>query len=161
EICRQWEAASQIAADAGIRTANLRIGLVLSQKGGALGEMLTPFKLGLGGRIGSGKQWSSWIHMNDVVGAIHDIIQTESLSGPVNMVGLNPVTNRELTKILATVLHRPAVLPVPRFALKLVFGEMTDEVLLAGQRVLPAKLQSSGYSFHFVQLREALEDLLK
>jgi uncharacterized protein len=160
EICRAWEDASRSAADARIRTANLRIGLVLSPKGGALARMLPVFRLGLGGKIGSGKQWSSWIHVNDIVGAIHHILDHESFSGPINMVGPDPVTNEEFTRTLAAVLHRPAILPVPGFALRLVFGEMADQLLLAGQRVEPAKLLSSGYRFRFADLHAALEDLL-
>jgi len=160
EVCRAWEGASRIAADAGIRTVNLRIGLVLSPKGGALGMMLTPFRLGLGGRLGSGRQWSSWIHVDDIVAAVHHLIQTESVAGPVNFVAPTPVTNREFTQTLAAVLRRPAFLPVPAFAARLAFGEMADPLLLSGQRVLPAKLQASGYSFRFPELRPALEDLL-
>jgi len=160
EICRAWESASRIAADAGIRTLNLRIGLVLSPKGGALGMMLPAFNLGLGGRLGSGKQWSSWIHVDDIVAAVHHLIQTESLSGPVNFVAPNPVTNADFTKSLASVLRRPAFLPVPRFAARLAFGQMADQLLFSGQRVLPAKLQASGYAFRYPELRAALDDLL-
>lgn len=160
EVCRAWEGASRIAAGAGIRTLNLRMGLVLSPKGGALGMMLTPFRLGLGGRLGSGRQWSSWIHVDDIVAAVHHLIQTESVAGPVNFVAPTPVTNREFTQTLAAVLRRPAFLPVPAFAARLAFGEMADPLLLSGQRVLPAKLQASGYSFRFPELRPALEDLL-
>lgn len=161
EVCREWEDASRIAAEAGIRTVNIRIGLVLSAKGGALKRMLTPFKLGLGGRIGSGQQWWSWIHVDDIVRGIHHAIRAESLSGPVNLVAPNPVRNAEFTKVLASVLGRPAFLPVPEFALRLAFGEMAaDELLLASQRVEPAKLTSSGYTFRFRELRAALENLL-
>jgi len=122
EVCREWEDASRIAAEAGIRTVNIRIGLVLSAKGGALGSMLTPFKLGLGGRIGSGRQWWSWIHVDDIVGGIQHAIRTESLSGAVNLVAPNPVRNAEFAKVLASVLGRPAFFPVPEFALRLAFG---------------------------------------
>jgi hypothetical protein len=161
EVCREWEDASHIAADAGIRTVNIRIGLVLSPKGGALGKMLTPFKLGLGGRIGSGQQWSSWIHVEDIVGAIHHAIRSESLSGQVNLVGPNPVRNADFTKILASVLGRPAFFPVPDFALKLAFGDMAArELLLSSTRVEPAKLAASGYEFRYKDLRDALENLL-
>lgn len=160
EVCRAWEGASRIAAGAGIRTLNLRIGLVLSPKGGALGMMLTPFRLGLGGRLGSGRQWSSWIHVDDIVAAVHHLIQTESVAGPVNFVSPTPVTNQEFTRTLAAVLRRPALLPVPAFAARLAFGEMADQLLLNGQRVLPAKLQASGYSFRYSELQPALEDLL-
>ncbi len=161
EVCREWESASQIAASAGIRTVNVRIGVVLSPKGGALEKMLTPFKLGLGGRIGSGQQWFSWIHVDDIVGAIQHAIGTASLSGPVNLVAPNAVRNLEFTKVLASVLRRPAIFPVPGFALRLAFGKQTaEEMLLASQRVQPGKLGSSGYMFRFRELRSALEDLV-
>jgi uncharacterized protein len=161
EVCREWEDASGIAAKAGIRTVNIRIGLVLTAKGGALGNMLTPFKLGLGGRIGSGQQWWSWIHIDDIVGGIHHAMRTESLSGPVNLVAPNPTRNAEFTKVLASVLGRPAFFPVPEFALRLAFGEMAaGELLLASQRVEPRKLKASGYTFRFHDLRAALENLV-
>jgi uncharacterized protein len=161
EVCREWEDASQVAAEAGIRTVNIRIGLVLSAKGGALGNMLKPFKLGLGGRIGSGQQWWSWVHVDDIVGGIHHAIRTESLSGPVNLVAPNPLRNAEFTKVLASVLGRPAVFPVPEFALRLAFGKMAaEELLLASQRVEPGKLRASGYTFRFRELRAALENLV-
>jgi len=161
EVCREWEDASRIAAEAGIRTVNIRIGLVLSPKGGALGNMLKPFKLGLGGRIGSGQQWWSWIHVDDIVGGIQHAMRTESLSGPVNFVAPNPVRNVEFTKVLASVLGRPAFFPVPEFALRLAFGRMAaEELLLASQRVEPGKLRSSGYEFHFPELRAALANLV-
>jgi len=174
EVCREWEGASRIAAEAGIRTVNLRIGLVLSAKGGALANMLRPFKLGLGGRIGSGQQWWSWIHVDDVVGGIRHAIGTESVvgpgngglgngpvSGPVNLVAPNPLRNAEFTKVLASVLGRPAFFPVPEFALRLAFGKMAaEELLLASQRVQTGKLGASGYAFRFRELRAALENLL-
>jgi uncharacterized protein len=161
EVCREWEDASRIAAEAGIRTVNIRIGLVLSAKGGALANMLKAFKLGLGGRIGSGRQWWSWIHVDDIVGGIHHAIRTESLSGAVNLVAPNPARNAEFTKVLASVLGRPAFLPVPEFALRLAFGEMAaGELLLASQRVEPGKLKASGYTFRFRELRAALENLV-
>ena len=161
EVCREWEEASRIAAEAGIRTVNLRIGLVLSGKGGALPKMLTPFKLGLGGRIGSGKQWWSWVHVDDIVGAVQHVLRTKSLSGAVNMVGPNPVRNAEFTKVLASVLGRPAFFPVPGFALGLAFGRTAaQELFLASQRVEPGKLKGSGYEFRFADLRGALESLV-
>lgn len=161
EVCREWEDASRIAAEAGIRTVSIRIGLVLSAKGGALGNMLKAFKLGLGGRIGSGQQWWSWIHVDDIVGGIHHVIRTESLSGAVNLVAPNPARNAEFTKVLASVLGRPAFFPVPEFALRLAFGEMAaGELLLASQRVEPGKLKASGYTFRFRELRAALENLV-
>lgn len=161
EVCREWEEASRIAAEAGIRTVNLRTGLALSGKGGALQKMLTPFKLGVGGRIGSGKQWWSWIHINDMVGGIQHALRTESLAGPVNMVAPNAVRNAEFTKTLASVLARPAFFPVPGFALSIVFGGMAaQELFLSSQRVKPGRLQSSGYGFLFEDLRAALETLV-
>jgi uncharacterized protein len=161
EVCREWEEASRIAVTAGIRTVNIRIGLVLSPKGGALTNMLTPFKLGLGGRIGSGQQWWSWIHVDDIVGAIHHALNTASLSGAVNLVAPHPVRNAEFTKTLASVLGRPAFFPVPEFALRAAFGGMAaNELLLASQHVEPAKLAAGGYSFRFRELRAALENLV-
>jgi uncharacterized protein len=169
EVCREWEDSSRIAAAAGIRTVNIRIGLVLSAKGGALANMLKPFKLGLGGRIGSGQQWWSWIHVDDIVGAIHHAMHMESVvgpanapvDGPLNLVSPNPVRNAEFTKVLASVLGRPAFFPVPEFALRLPFGaQAAGELLLASQRVEPRKLTASGYTFRFRELRAALENLV-
>ena len=160
EVCRAWEDASKIASDAGIRTVNIRTGLVLSKKGGALASILTPFKFGLGGRVGSGRQWWSWVHVDDVVGGIHHAMRT-SMAGPMNMVGPNPVRNEEFTKVLASVLRRPAVFPVPEFALRLAFGKMAaEEMLLSSQRVEPAKLVQSGYVFRYPELRAALGNLV-
>jgi hypothetical protein len=156
EVCRQWEAAAKTAFDAGIRTVSLRTGVVLSAKGGALAAMLTPFKLGLGGRIGDGRQWMSWIDLQDMVGAILHIMKTDLLQGPVNMVAPRPVTNAEFTKTLAGVLRRPAIFPVPAFAAKLAFGEMAEELLLGSQRVEAAKLITSGYPFRCRELKAAL-----
>jgi uncharacterized protein len=161
DVCREWEDASRVAAEAGIRTVNMRTGLALSARGGALEKMLKPFKLGLGGRIGSGRQWWSWIHVDDVVRGIHHAMRTESLSGPVNMVAPNPVRNAEFTRVLASVLQRPAFFRVPEFGLRLVFGkEAAEELLLASERVEPAKLLASGYTFRFRELRAALENLV-
>jgi uncharacterized protein (TIGR01777 family) len=160
EVTREWEAASRMAANAGIRTVNLRFGLVLSPKGGALKKILTPFKLGLGGKIGSGQQWWSWIHVDDIVGALHHALQTDSLSGPVNLVAPNPARNADFTQVLASVLRRPAFFHVPAFAARLAFGEMADELLLSSERAEPAKLRASGYAFRFAELQAALEDLL-
>ncbi|MGD0415534.1 MAG: TIGR01777 family oxidoreductase [Terriglobales bacterium] len=165
EVCREWEDATQAAAEAGIRTVNVRIGLVLSAKGGALGKMLTPFKLGLGGRMGSGQQWMSWIHVDDIVGGIRHAMGRASvvapLNGPVNLVAPNPVRNAEFTKALASVLRRPAIFPVPELALRLAFGKQAaEEMLLASQRVEPGKLLASGYTFRFRELGAALENLV-
>jgi len=161
EVCRDWEAASQPAADAGIRSVQLRTGLVLSPDGGALQKMVLPFRLGIGGNIGNGRQWWSWIDIQDWVGALHHILKTDLLQGAVNLVAPRPVTNAEFTKILASVLSRPAIFPMPAFAARLAFGQMADELLLASQRVEPAKLISSGYPFHYSDLRKALEAILK
>ena len=160
EVCREWEDASRIAGDAGIRTVNIRIGLVLSAKGGALAKLLTPFKLGLGGRIGSGQQWWSWIHVDDIVGGIHHAMRSESLAGAVNLVAPNPVRNAEFTRVLASVLGRPAFFPVPEFALRMAFGKMAaGELLLSSQRTEPGKLLAEGYEFRFRELRGALANL--
>ncbi|MGA9798133.1 MAG: TIGR01777 family oxidoreductase [Terriglobales bacterium] len=160
EICRQWEAATQPAAKAGIRTAQMRIGVVMSANGGALPQMLTPFRLGLGGRLGNGRQWWTWVSVRDVVGAILHILNHDSISGPVNTVAPNPVTNAEFTQILASVLHRPAIFPMPAFAVRLIFGEMGEELFLGSQRVEPAKLAATGYQFQHPELRSALKDIL-
>jgi hypothetical protein len=161
DVCREWERATQPAADAGIRTVQIRTGVVLSPKGGALAKMLAPFKLGIGGRVGTGRQWMSWIDVNDMVGAIHHILKTDSLRGPVNMVAPNPVTNVEFTKTLASMLRRPAIFPVPALAARLAFGQMADELLMGSQRVEPAQLLASGYSFRFLDLLASLENVLK
>jgi uncharacterized protein (TIGR01777 family) len=161
EVCREWEAAAQPAIEAGIRTAHTRFGVVLSESGGALQKMLPPFRMGIGGNIGGGGQWSSWIDIDDVVGAIQHVIKTDALRGPVNVVGPNPVRNAEFTKTLASVLSRPAILPMPAFAARLLFGQMADELLLASQRVEPAKLLASEYVFQKPELRSALENILK
>ena len=161
DVCREWEAATQAAAQAGIRTVQMRTGVVLSPKGGALGKMLPPFKLGVGGKIGNGRQWMSWIDVQDMVGAIHHVLKSDLLQGPVNMVAPKPVTNAEFTKTLGSVLSRPAILPVPAFAVRLAFGEMGETVLLGSQRVEPAQLVTSGYPVRFSSLRASLENLLK
>ena len=161
DVCREWEAATQAAADAGIRTVQIRTGVVLSPKGGALGKMMTPFKLGVGGRIGDGRQWMSWIDVQDMVGAIHHILKSDLLRGPVNMVAPKPVTNEEFTKTLASVLSRPAIFPVPAFVVKLAFGEMGETVLLGSQRVEPTRLVTSGYPFRFSTLRASLENVVR
>ncbi len=161
EVCREWEAAAEPAVQAGIRTAFLRTGIVLSAEGGALKKMLPPFRMGLGGKIGSGRQWMSWIDLHDEIGAIRHILGNESLRGPVNSVSPNPVTNAEFTKTLASVLSRPTVFPMPAFAARLAFGQMGDELLLGSQRVEPAKLMASGYVFQKPDLRQALSAILK
>jgi uncharacterized protein (TIGR01777 family) len=160
-ICRQWEAATQTSTAAGIRTVQMRLGVVMSANGGALQKMLLPFRLGLGGCLGSGRQWWSWVSVDDVVGAIHHVLNNDSLEGPVNTVAPVPVTNAEFTRTLAGVLKRPAFVPMPAFAVRLVFGEMGEELFLASERVEPAKLSASGYRFKHPELRGALEQILK
>lgn len=160
EVCRQWEEATMPAVQADIRTAHLRTGVVLSSNGGALKTMLLPFKLGAGGRVGDGRQWMSWIDIQDVVGAIHHILKNDLLQGAVNLVAPKPVTNAEFTKTLARTLSRPTLLPMPQFVVKTIFGQMGEEVLLASQKVEPGKLISSGYPFRFRDLKDSLRHLL-
>jgi hypothetical protein len=162
DVCEQWEAATAPAEDAGVRVAHLRTGLVLSPHGGALKQMLLPFKLGLGGRIGSGRQWWSWISIDDEVNAILHIIDTSApAGGAFNLAAPNPVTNEEFTRTLNRVLRRPTLLPTPTFALKAMFGsEAVDEMFLGGQRVVPARLQADGYAFRHPELEGALRHLV-
>lgn len=160
EVCREWEAAAEPAVRRGIRVVHLRIGLVLSPKGGALAAMLPVFKLGLGGPVGSGAQWMSWIGMDDTLGAILHALTNEALVGPVNLVAPAPVTNRELARTLARVLRRPAIFPFPAFAARLLLGQMADELLLASARVVPARLQATAYAFRDATLEGALRRLL-
>jgi len=161
QVCRDWEAASEAAERKGIRVVRLRIGMVLSPKGGALAQMLRIFRAGLGGRVGSGEQYVSWIALDDLVGVVDHVMRSGSLEGPVNAVAPNPVTNREFAKTLGRVLGRPAVLPAPAFALRLVLGEMADELLLASARVEPDRLLLSGYRFRYPELEGALQHLLR
>jgi uncharacterized protein len=161
EVCREWEAAAEPASKAGIRAVQMRFGVVLSALGGALQKMLLPFRMGVGGKVGNGRQWMSWIAIDDLVGAIQHVIKTDTLRGPVNGVGPGPVRNAEFTRTLASVLSRPAIFPMPGFAARLAFGQMADELLLASQRVEPAKLMASGYVFQKPDLSTALEDILK
>lgn len=160
ELCRQWEAAAAPAAKAGIRTVLLRFGVVLSPKGGALAKMLTPFRLGLGGPVGSGRQPMSWVSIDDAVGAIRFALETPSLSGPLNVSAPNPVTNAEFGKALGRALGRPALMPLPAFMVRAIFGEMGEALLLGGARALPKKLQAAGYRFVHPELGPALRDLL-
>ncbi|HXZ78878.1 MAG TPA: TIGR01777 family oxidoreductase [Terriglobales bacterium] len=160
EVCRQWEAAAQPAAAAGVRTVHLRTGFVLSRIGGGLAKMLTPFRLGVGGRVGGGRQWMSWIELADVIGAIQHALTDARVSGPVNVTGPNPATNAEFTKTLGQALHRPTMFPMPEFAVKLAFGEMGEEILLASQRAMPAKLTTVGYQFRYPELSGALKAAL-
>lgn len=159
QLCREWEKEAAAAERESIRTVILRFGIVLAPQGGALHQMLMPFRLGLGGRLGDGRQWMSWISLRDVVLLIRHAITNDALRGPVNAVAPNSVTNAEFTSTLAGILRRPAFFPVPRFALQLGLGEMTG-ALLASQRVAPAKLNALEYSFQHSQLREALTAML-
>jgi uncharacterized protein (TIGR01777 family) len=161
EVCQDWEEATTPAVRSDIRTVHIRTGVVLSPKGGALAAMLPPFKAGLGGRIGDGQQWMSWIDVRDMVGAIHHILKNDLIQGPVNLVAPRPVRNAEFARTLASVLSRPAIFPVPAFAVKLVFGQMGEEVLLGSQKVEAGRLISSGYPFRFRELRASLESVLK
>ena len=160
EVAKAWEAATEPAARQGIRVVNLRIGFVLSKVGGGLAAMLLPFKLGLGGQVGSGRQYLSWVAIDDVVGAISHAILTDSLHGPLNAVAPHPVTNREFIKTLGRVLRRPTIFRLPAFAARMVMGEMADELLLASARVKPTRLLESGYEFRFPELEGALRHVL-
>jgi uncharacterized protein (TIGR01777 family) len=159
-VCREWEAATAPAEAAGIRTVHLRIGLVLAREGGALAEMLLPFRMGLGGPLGSGRQWWSWIALEDLVRAFEHALAVPELRGPVNGVA-GAVTNREFTKTLCRVLRRPMFLPVPRFALKLLLGEMAEALLLASARLEPDRLRATGFRFGHAELEPALRELLE
>ena len=160
DVCEQWEAAAKPAVDAGIRTVYLRTGIVLTPKGGALKKLLPLFKLGVGGKFGNGKQWQSWISIEDEIGAIEHLL-TANVSGAVNLTAPNPVTNAEFTKVLASVLKRPAIVPVPTFAPKILLGgELADALLFTGQRVIPAALNASGYMFKHTTLESAFRSLL-
>lgn len=155
-----WEAATEPADRAGVRVARTRIGIVLSPAGGALAEMLPPFRAGLGGRLGSGRQYTSWIGIDDVIGAFYHALHTPALAGPVNVTAPTPVTNAQFTAVLARVLGRPAIVPVPAPLLRLIFGDLADELLLSGARVIPQRLADTGYGFRHRQLEEALRHVL-
>ncbi len=160
EVCRAWESELVPAVAAGIRTVALRTGVVLTPQGGALGKMLPAFRCGLGGRLGSGRQWLSWIALDDMLGVILHALRDPQAHGPLNAVAPGAVTNAEFTATLARVLRRPAWLPVPALGLRLLFGEMADATLLASARVAPAQLQRLGFDFRFPQLESALRHLL-
>lgn len=155
-VARDWEAAAEPAAQRGIRVVHPRMGVVLAAHGGILERLLPPFRLGMGGKLGSGAQWMSWIALDDLIGALHFLLFTPSLSGPVNVTSPNPVTNAVLAKTLGHVLGRPAIAAVPSLVLKLTFGEMAETMLLVGQRVVPRKLEAAGFEFRHPQLEEAL-----
>ena len=156
DLCQKWEAATQPAEDAGIRIVHLRFGVVLAPDGGALEKMLPVFRMGLGGKLGSGKQWMSWVSLEDVLGAVLFAAENSSLSGAVNVTSPSPITNADFTRILARRLGRPAVLSVPAFALRMMYGQMAEEALLAGARVIPAKLEGAGFRFAHTTVTRAL-----
>jgi hypothetical protein len=160
EVARRWEAATLLARDCGVRTVHLRIGVVLTPRGGALGKQLFAFKMGAGAVLGTGRQWVPWITIGDLVGAIYHCLMSSSLSGPINVVGPHPVTNYEFTKTLGKVLRRPAFLWLPRSVLRLMFGELADEALLASVNVIPKKLVDSGFRFDHSDLQTALRFVL-
>lgn len=159
-ICREWEAATAPAEQAGIRVVHTRFGIILSPEGGALAKMLPPFRMGAGGPFGSGRQWMSWVALEDAVGAVLRSMMNESLRGPVNVVAPNAVRNAEFAQVLGRVLGRPAVVPVPAFALRLLLGEMADALLLSGQHVRPERLGAAGFAFRYPELEGALRHLL-
>ncbi len=161
DVCKAWEAEARRAEDAGIRTVILRAGMVLSSKGGALSVMLTPFKFGVGGVVGSGKQWMSWITLDDIVDAIVFAIDNENLRGAVNAVSPDAVTNEEFTKTLGEVVYRPTFIPLPEFAVNLALGEMGHTLLLDSRRVVPKRLLDAGFNFQFTDLKAALEHAVK
>ena len=160
EVCQAWEAAADAAREAGLRVVHLRIGIVLTPAGGALGQMLLPFRMGVGGVIGSGRQYMSWVALDDVLGGVLHALRTEDLAGPVNAAAPNPVTNAAFTKTLGRVLRRPTLLPLPAFGARLAFGEMADALLLASARVDPARLRDSGFRFGHPGLEDALRHVL-
>jgi len=159
-VCVEWENATAHAAEKGIRVVNTRFGVILDSQGGALAKMLTPFRMGVGGKVGSGKQWMSWIALDDVIGAIEYVLASETVKGPVNFVAPNPVRNAEFTKTLGRVLSRPTIFPIPAFGARLVFGEMADALLLSSQRVEPAELKNVGYQFRHPRLKGELNSIL-
>ena len=161
QAVRDWEAAAGPAADAELRVVFLRFGMILSPRGGALAKMLTPFRLGAGGRVGNGRQYWSWVSLDDAIGAIHHALFTDQLSGPVNVVAPNAVTSLEFTKTLGRVLSRPTWFPMPAFAARLALGEMADAILLSSERVEPVRLKESGYEFRHPTLEAALRQLLE
>ena len=161
DVGRAWEDAGRAARDAGIRVVNFRHGLVLSRQGGALRRMLTPFRLGVAGRIGSGRQWWGWVALEDAVAAYRFVLERDEVAGPVNLASPNPVTNAQFTRALGKALRRPTLFPLPAFAARLAFDGMADEALLASQRVLPARLLDHGFSFVYPTLDAALARALE
>jgi uncharacterized protein (TIGR01777 family) len=161
DVSKQWEGEARRAEDAGIRTVLLRTGIILSKDGGALGTMLLPFKMGVGGVVGSGKQWMSWISLDDHVEAINFAIENETIRGALNAVSPHPVTNEEFTKTMGEVLYRPTFIPLPEFAVSMLMGEMGDELLLTSTKVIPRRLEDAGFQFKYPDLKAALEHAVK
>lgn len=161
QVCREWEEATAAAQAAGIRVVHLRFGVILSGHGGALKKMLTPFKLGVGGKLGDGRQYMSWVTLDDAASAIEHALSDQTLSGPVNVVAPRPVTNKEFTKAMGSALSRPTFFTVPAFAARLAFGEMADATLLSSQRAEPARLTASGFAFKYPEIEGALRHVLK
>ncbi|HEY0728289.1 MAG TPA: TIGR01777 family oxidoreductase, partial [Pyrinomonadaceae bacterium] len=160
-VCVEWEASTRAAAEKGIRTVLARFGVILDRNGGALAKMLTPFRMGIGGRIGDGRQWMSWIALDDVINALKFLLLDSAVHGPVNIVAPNPVTNAEFTKTLGRVLSRPTFFPVPAFGARLAFGELADALLLSSQKVEPAVLKDRGFAPYWPRLEPALQHLLQ
>ena len=160
DVCVGWEAATKPTVQKGIRTVFARFGVILDSDGGALAKMLTPFRMGIGGKVGDGKQWMSWIALDDVVAALKFLISDESISGPVNIVSPNPVTNAEFTRTLGRTLSRPTIFPMPAFGARLAFGEMADALLLSSQKVKPSVLEDKGFLFSWPKLEPALKHVL-
>lgn len=159
-VCREWEKAAEPAVKAGVRVVNLRFGPILARDGGMLEKMLTPFKMGLGGKVGTGKQYISWVAIEDAIGAVKLALNDESIRGSLNIVSPHPVTNERFTRTLGEALSRPTVMAMPAFAARLAFGEMADEMLLVSQRVTPKKLQTAGFKFRYPELEAALRHYL-
>jgi uncharacterized protein (TIGR01777 family) len=160
-VCREWEQACEPATKAGVRVVNLRFGPILAREGGMLAKLLTPFKMGMGGKVGSGKQFISWVSLDDSVNAVKLAINDQEIRGPLNIVSPNPVTNEEFTRTLGHVLNRPTALAVPAFAARLAFGEMADEMLLSSQKVLPKKLTAAGFHFQYTELEAAVRKYVR
>jgi uncharacterized protein (TIGR01777 family) len=160
-VCKDWEAATSPARDAGVRVAISRTGIVLDRRGGALAKMLTPFRLGVGGHLGNGRHWMSWIAISDMVRALRFLLEYDRADGPFDLTAPNPVDNAEFTRTLASVLHRPAIFPVPQLALELLYGPMAKGAALASQRALPRQLLVNGFDFRLPDLREAIDSVVR
>jgi uncharacterized protein len=161
DVCQQWEQAAEGIRDLGVRLVTLRLGMVLGAEGGALAQMLPMFRKFLGGKLGSGRQWISWIHIKDVIGIVRFLLENANIEGTFNVTSPQPVQGKEFVRMMGEVMHRPSALKVPGFALKLLMGEMAQELLLSSQKVLPQRLLEVGYQFRFDDLKTALEDILR